>query len=72
MIFPERANPSYRLASGGSRETLEAEVAELLHEGYRPCGGVSVAVLHMTWEDTRKGFQESETDWVYTQAMFKT
>ena len=71
MCFKPRAIPSYRIATGASRQQLEAEVSVLLSEGYRPCGGVSVAVLHMTWENERKGYTEIETDWVYAQGMYR-
>lgn len=66
-----RTIPSYRVATGASREQLEANVAGLMAEGYRPTGGVSVAVLHTTWENERKGYTESDTDWVYAQGMYR-
>jgi hypothetical protein len=40
-------------------------------QGYIPIGGVSVAVLHREWENERKGYTESDTDWEYSQAMLR-
>lgn len=59
----------YKLVEAENGAKLEQEVADLISKGWKPIGGVSVAVCHSTWENERKGYQESSTDWVYAQAM---
>lgn len=51
---------------------LEKTVNALIKEGWIPLGGVSVSVLYRTWEDERKGYQESAAEWIYAQAMMRT
>lgn len=59
----------YKFISEESGMKLEEVVNELMTSGWMPCGGVSVSVLHRTWENERKGYEESATEWVYAQAM---
>lgn len=62
----------YKFVSEDTGTRLEEAVNELLLQGWTPIGGVSVAVLHSTWENERKGYEESQTEWVYAQAMTRT
>jgi hypothetical protein len=62
----------YKIVSRQGDRELEAAVNELIAEGWQPLGGVSVVVLHQTWENERKGYTESDTQWVYSQAMTRS
>ena len=62
----------YKFVSEETGTKLEEAVNALMALGWVPLGGVSVAVLRSTWENERKGYQESETEWVYAQAMTRT
>lgn len=62
----------YKFVSEATGTKLEESVNDLIATGWVPLGGVSVAVVHRTWENERKGYQESETEWVYAQAMTRT
>ncbi|GAB4059161.1 hypothetical protein [Uliginosibacterium sediminicola] len=67
-----RKNMEYKFVSEGSGTKLEESVNELMATGWAPIGGVSVAVLRSTWKNDRNGHEESETEWVYAQAMTRT
>lgn len=62
----------YKFVSEENGAKLEDAVNELMAAGWAPIGGVSVAVLRSTWQNDRKGYEESETEWVYAQAMTRT
>jgi hypothetical protein len=62
----------YKFVSEATGIKLEESVSELMVSGWVPLGGVSVAVLRTTWQNERKGYEESETEWVYAQAMTRT
>lgn len=62
----------YKFVSKESGTKLEEAVNELMAAGWVPLGGVSVAVLHRIWQNDHKGYEESETEWVYAQAMTRT
>jgi hypothetical protein len=59
----------YVVAEGDNAHELGIAVAEWLELNYRPSGGVSVCVVFRTWENERKGYMESETEYTYSQAM---
>jgi hypothetical protein len=59
----------YQVFVRGTAEELEKAVNAAIAEGMKPQGGVSVAVLHHQWENERKGYTESSTDYSYVQAM---
>ena len=50
----------YLVVSAGSVGELEDYVKEWIEKGYRPTGGVQI--LYRTWENERKGYQESDTE----------
>lgn len=55
----------YLVVMASSATNLSDQVNALMSKGYVPLGGVSV--VYATWENDRKGYQESET--TYHQAM---
>lgn len=59
----------YMITEAESATELQAQVCGLVAEGWEPQGGVSVAVLHTTWTNDRKGYEESSTMWLYAQAL---
>lgn len=61
----------YKFVSEERGSDLEETVNRLIEQGWVPCGGVSVSVCHRTRENKRKGYEESETEWVYAQAMIR-
>ena len=62
----------YKFISEASGVELEVSVNELIADGWVPLGGVSVAVVRSTWENERKGYEESNIEWVYAQAMTRS
>jgi hypothetical protein len=58
---------NYVIVDSDSTEDLETQVNSMVDKGFVPVGGV--AVLYQTWENERKGYQESQA--LYFQAMFK-
>jgi hypothetical protein len=60
---------AYKFVSEASGTALEEAVNGLIADGWVPLGGVSVAVVRSTWTNERQGCEESETEWVYAQAM---
>ena len=59
----------YKFVSEERGSTLEETVNNLIADGWKPLGGVSVCAVHHTIENERKGYTEHETEWVYAQAM---
>lgn len=59
----------YQILEAADSDTLVARVTDAIAGGWVPLGGVAVTAVHRTWENTRKGYEESETDWTYSQAM---
>ncbi len=62
----------YKSVSEANGTSLDAAVNTLIADGWVPLGGVSVAVIRSTWENKRKGYEESETEWVYAQALTRS
>lgn len=62
---------SYKIIESDSLEDLAEAINELLPDGWVPQGGVHYSQETRTWENERKGYQESETDTVCTQAMIQ-
>lgn len=54
----------YKFVSEASGTGLEEAVNDLMADGWVPLGGVSVAVVRSTWANERKGYEESETEWI--------
>lgn len=54
-----------------SDELMEAVNAFIHQKRWRPLGGVQLSVTHRTWENERKGHQESETEVIWAQAMVR-
>jgi len=51
----------YKVVEAGSAQELQRMVNYCIDAGFEPIGGVSVCVLHTTWENERKGYEESST-----------
>ena len=62
----------YRVREGASRAELEADINEDLKAGAELVGGVTVCGVFRTWENSRKGYTGSETDYTYCQAVLIT
>ena len=50
----------YIVVSGSYIAELEDFAKEWMSRGYEPVGGLSI--LHRTWENERKGYSESDTN----------
>ena len=57
----------YGIVVGSSAKNLSDQVNALMSKGYVPLGGVSV--VYSTWENDRKGYQESETTYYQSMAL---
>jgi hypothetical protein len=57
------------------RETCDeliAAVNSFIHQkDWKPLGGIQLSVTHRTWMNERKGYQESDTDTCWAQAMVR-
>lgn len=62
----------YKFVSENAGHKLEDVVNSLIGEGWIPLGGISVSGVFSSWENVRKSYPESETEWVYAQAMTRT
>lgn len=61
----------YQVVVRGEAAKLADAVRELIEQGWAPQGGVSVAGWNEQWENSRKGYTESETSVLYAQAMVR-
>lgn len=61
----------YQVVLDDDCPSLETAVNELIAEGWEPLGGVTMQVVHREWENERKGYTESRTDYYYAQAMVR-
>lgn len=61
----------YQIVEAADSDTLVARVNDAIGQGWLPLGGVAVTAVHRTWTNERKGYDESDTDWTYSQAMTK-
>lgn len=55
----------------GSSEALQEAVNAALSDGFTPVGGVSVTAVFESYENERKGYAETNTDYIYVQAAVK-
>jgi len=62
---PRKINRTYRILSADNMAELEEDVNAHLADGWRCCGGVSLAAA--TYEVERKGY--SETAYTFLQAV---
>ena len=62
---------TYAILEAGTAYKLCELVAADLAAGWKPQGGVAVCGVFRTWENARKGYTETETDWLYAQAMVR-
>lgn len=62
----------YKVLSASTPETLEAIVNEHLEAGAELVGGVAVSSRYESWENERKGYTESNTEYTYAQAVLLT
>jgi len=59
----------YKILEAGSAHKLAEMVAQDLAAGWALHGSVAVSGVFRTWENSRKGYVETETDWIYAQAV---
>lgn len=59
----------YKVLAASTAEELEAIVNEHLATGAELVGGVSVSSHYESWENGRKGYTESNTEYTYAQAV---
>ena len=59
----------YKMVEAENAEDLQKMVNNCIESGFEPLGGVSVCVLYSTWENPRKGYEESEITYTYAQAV---
>lgn len=61
----------YQILVSHDSDALAEKVRTAIDGGWHPLGGVSVAVVFESYENERKGYTESSTDYTFTQAMTK-
>lgn len=61
----------YEILEADEIQKLEIEVHKAIADGWEPLGGVSVSSHYASWENSRKGYTESEDRYSYVQAMVK-
>jgi len=61
----------YQIVWAGDRDSLQVAVRDEIEDGWEPLGGVSVASHFEKWENSRKGYTESESVYTFVQAMIK-
>ena len=61
----------YEILGAEDIKALEAVVRTAIADGWEPLGGVSVSSHYASWENGRKGYTESETTYIFVQAMVK-
>lgn len=61
----------YQIVEAADSETLCALVGGLISEGWIPFGGVAVCGVFRQWENSQKGYTESDESYTYAQAMTK-
>lgn len=59
----------YKVIIEDELNALEEKVADMMKDGWRPSGGVSVSIRDVKWENERKGYTETETVRIFSQAM---
>jgi hypothetical protein len=61
----------YVILGAEEAEALDKLVNDAIADGWEPLGGVAVATCFKSWENSRKGYSESQTDYTWAQAMIK-
>jgi len=61
----------YKILQAEYAEKLSIKVNEAISNGWKPQGGVIYFQDTETWTNERKGYQESNTDSSFFQAMIK-
>lgn len=61
----------YEIISRDDQAKLAEAVNEYLAAGWELQGGVSVASHFASWENSRKGYTESEHFYIFAQALVK-
>lgn len=59
----------YQTVEKETGTALDDAVNDLIAEGWEPIGGVAIAAVFSSYENERKGYTESETNYTYMQAM---
>lgn len=59
----------YKVVEADSAEELQQRINNCIKAGFEPIGGISVCVHHTSWENERKGYEETETSYTYCQAV---
>lgn len=68
---PRNGSKEYVVVSDGCEHDFIQLVNAHLREGWEPFGGVSVTSHFESWENSRKGYTETETFVMYAQAMVR-
>jgi len=61
----------YKIITASNPESLMKKINDLIVEEWIPQGGIAYCQDTQTWENERKGYQESNTDEIYLQAMIR-
>lgn len=61
----------YVIVGAENPDTLEEMVRSAITDGWEPLGGVACTGHFEQWENSRKGYMESETRYTWAQAMIK-
>ena len=61
----------YKILTSDTSSLLEQEVNNFLQDGWKLQGGISVSQSFETYENSRKGYTESDTDYTFVQAIIK-
>lgn len=61
---------TYKVIHCSNSEELEIEINKLIQEGADLVGGVSISSHFESYENERKGYTESNSEYVFAQAVF--
>ena len=61
----------YVILGAEDAKVLDELVNKAIADGWEPQGGVACSGVFQTWENSRKGYTESETSYTWAQAMVK-
>lgn len=61
---------TYKVIHCSSSEELERQINSLIQAGAELIGGVSISSHFESYENERKGYTESNSEYVFAQAVF--
>lgn len=61
----------YVILGAEDAKVLDELVNNAIADGWEPQGGVTCSGVFQSWENERKGYTESETNYTWAQAMVK-